>query len=79
VSPDFNYGLRWEVLSYKVTFIRNGTEEPPIAVQGPRFSEDVLNKIQNAPSGTIIEFSEIKIQSTAGIRNILNPIVVRIK
>ena len=79
VSPDFNYGLRWEVLSYKVTFIINGDEKAPIMVNGARFSELVLNKIQNAPSGTIIEFSEIKIQSTAGIRNILNPIVVRIQ
>jgi len=79
VSPDFNYGLRWEVLSYKVIFIINGDEEAPISVSGARFSELVLNKIKDAPSGTIIEFFEIKIQSIAGMRNITKTFVIRIE
>ena len=78
-SPDFNYHLRWEVLSYKVTFIINGDEEAPIMVSGARFSELVLNKIKDAPSGTIIEFSDIRIQSIAGMRDIQKMIVVRIQ
>ena len=79
MSPDFNFDLRWEVVSYKVIFIINGDEEAPIMVNGARFSELVLNKIKDAPSGTMIEFSEIKIQSTAGMRNITKTFVVRIR
>ena len=78
VHPDFNFTLQWRVLSYDVTFIINGIVEPPITVQGPRFNEQVLNKIQEAPSGTVIEFSDIKIQSIAGMRDVQKLIVVRI-
>ena len=79
MSPDFNYDLRWQVLSYKVTFVRNGVEDPPINISGPRFSEQIIQRIQSAPAGTNVEFSEIRIQSLAGTRTIPNTLMVRIR
>jgi len=74
---DFNYHLSWKVLSYKVTFICD--EDEPIIVEGHFFSEIVTEKIQNAPSGTIVVFSDIKIQSIAGERDMQERIVICIE
>jgi gliding motility-associated protein GldM len=79
MSPDFNYELRWQVLSYKVIFTKNGVEDTPISVTGHQFSEQVKSKIQSASPGTTVEFVEIKIQSIAGTRSVTSPLMVRIK
>ena len=79
MDVDFNYQLPWTVVSYRVTFVRNGIEEAPITVNGAQFDGTVKNKIQSAPSGTIVEFSDFKIRSIAGERNITKPIVIRIR
>ncbi|MCL2132007.1 MAG: gliding motility protein GldM [Lentimicrobiaceae bacterium] len=79
MDQSFNYRLPWKVLSYKVTFVRNGVEAAPIMVNGAQFSDQVRSGIQNASSGTIVEFSEIKIQSIAGTRNIQKTIMIRIR
>ena len=78
MSKDFNYELRWTVVSYKVTFVRNNVEEAPIQVRGPRFPDNVVSKIRSASSGTQMEISDIKVQSIAGART-LKTILVRIK
>ncbi len=78
MSKDFNYELRWNVLSYKVTFVKNNVEEAPIIVKGNRFPDNVVSKIRSASSGTQMEISEIKVQSIAGART-LKTILVRIK
>lgn len=78
MSPDFNYELRWNVISYKVTFVRNNVEEAPITVRGGRFPDNVVSKIRSASSGTQMEISEIRVQSIAGART-LKTILVRIK
>ena len=78
MSPDFNYELRWNVVSYKVTFVKNNVEEAPITVKGGRFPDNVVSKIRSASSGTQMEISEIKVQSIAGART-LKTILVRIK
>jgi len=79
MSPDFNYELRWQILSYRVTFVRSGVEDPPISVTGAQFPEQVKQRIQSAPSGTNVEFTEIRISSIAGTRNITTPLIVRIR
>ena len=79
MSPDFNYELRWSVLSYKVLFVRNGVEDAPISVTGPHFPDQVKSRIQNAQSGTNIEFQDIRIQSIAGTRPVTTPLIVRIR
>jgi gliding motility-associated protein GldM len=79
MGADFNYQLPWQVVSYKVTFVRNGVEEAPITVNGAQFGGQVEGKVRNAASGTIIEFSDIVINSIAGRRTILKPIVIRVK
>jgi len=79
MGADFNYELKWTILSYKVTFVKNGIEEAPITVNAAPFTDQVRSKIQSASSGTIVEFSEIKIQSIAGQRPISRPIVIRIR
>ena len=78
MSKDFNYELRWNVISYKVTFVRNNVEEAPIQVKGPRFPDNVVSKIRSASAGTQMEISDIKVQSIAGART-LKTILVRIK
>ena len=78
-ARDPNNEIQWNVLSYKVTFVTNGRESAPITVKGERFSEQVIAKIKSAPSGTIIEISEIRIQSIVGMKTIVRPIVIRIR
>ena len=78
VSPYFNYDLPWKVSSYKVTFTINEIAEEPITVEGAKFSEEVINKIKDAPHGTIVEFSQIKVQSIAGRFDIRKAITIRI-
>jgi gliding motility-associated protein GldM len=79
MSPDFNYELRWSVLSYKVTFIINGIEEPPVNITGPHFTDQVKSRIRSASSGTLFEISEVRIQSIAGTRNIQKTLSIRIR
>jgi gliding motility-associated protein GldM len=79
MSPDFNYELRWSIVSYRVTFVRNGVEDPPISITGPHFGAQVTSKIQAASAGTIIEFSDIRISSIAGTKNVPETITVRIR
>ena len=79
MSPDFNYELRWSILSYKVTFVKNGVEDPPISVTGPQFGEQVKSKIQSASAGTTIEFTDIRMQSIAGTRTSTATLMVRIR
>ena len=70
----------WNVLSYKVVFVANGKEEAPIRVEGAEFTEQVKSRIQSASSGTMIEFSDIRIQSTVGgTRTVVRPLIVRIQ
>jgi len=78
-AKDPNNEIQWDVVSYLVVFVVNGREEAPISITGARFSEKVIAKIQSAQSGTIIEFADIRIQSVAGTRTIVRPIVVRIQ
>ena len=79
MSPDFNYELRWQVLSYRVVFVKNGIEGTPISVNGGQFNEQVRNEIQRAQSGTIVEFSDIKFSSIAGQRTSQKPLMIRIR
>jgi gliding motility-associated protein GldM len=79
MGADFNYELPWKVVSYKVTFVKNGIEAAPITVNGAGFNDQVKSSIQSSSSGMIIEFSEIKISSLAGTRNIQKPIVIRVR
>jgi len=79
MPPDFNYILPWTVVSYKVTFVKNGVEDAPITINGPQFSDQVKNKIQSATSGMIIEFSDIVIKSIAGQQNISKVYSIRIR
>ena len=83
MPSDFDGEIEWNVLSYKVVFVDytsgNGVESPPITVKEARFSDEVISKIQSAPSGTMVEFSEIRIQSIAGTRLIVRPIMLRIE
>ena len=67
---DFDYELLWKVMSYKITFYKGDVEEAPITVKGPRFPENIVRKIQNAPKGTIMEISDIRVQSPAGQRTL---------
>ena len=76
---DFNYEMQWNVVSYTVVFVENGEESPPIRVKGPMFPDEVISRIQSAPSGTNVEFVNITINSIAGTRMMVSPILVRIK
>ena len=62
-----------------IFIIKNGVEDAPITVNGAAFSDQVKSKIQSASSGTIVEFSEIRIQSIAGNRSIPRTLTIRIR
>ncbi len=79
MSPDFNFELRWSVTSYKATVIKGGVEDAPIVINGGRFNDQLVSKIRSATSGTIVEFSDININSEAGKRTIQRPLSVRIR
>ena len=74
-----NDSVEWKILSYTVTFASNGKEDVPITVTGAQFSEKVKTRIQSASSGTIIEISNVLIQSVVGTSLIVRPIVIRIR
>jgi hypothetical protein len=57
----------------------NCVEDPPISVTGAQFTEQIISKIKSAPSRTTIEFSEIRIQSSAGTRIQTTVLMVRIQ
>jgi hypothetical protein len=75
--------LEWSIISYRVTFVRqingNGVEESPITITGACFTKEIISKIKSYSSGTVIEFSNIKIQSSAGIRTIPTTLAVRVR
>jgi gliding motility-associated protein GldM len=79
MSPDFNYELRWSILSYKMTFVVNGVEDPPVNITGPHFTDQVKARIRSAAVGTLIEISDVRIQSIAGTRNIQKTLTIRIR
>jgi len=79
MGADFNYQLPWTVVSYTVTFVKNGVESAPIKVNGAPFGSQVESGIRSASSGTLVEFSDIVINSIAGRRPIQKAIVIRIK
>ena len=56
-----------------------GQKPPPITVMGSQFTEEVISRIQSASSGTIIEFSDVKVQSIAGRLHFPKPVIVRIQ
>ena len=78
-AKDSKNEIVWNVVSYMVTFVVNRKEEAPIFVTGAEFTEKIKNRIQSASSGTIIEFSDITIQSVWGKRVVVRPLVVRIQ
>ena len=79
MPADFNYELRWDVVSYNVTFVRNGIEDAPIQVRGARFNEQITGRIRSAQAGTSIEISNIEIRSIAGSRSIKPVMTIRIR
>lgn len=78
MGTDFVYDLRWSITSYRVIFTVRGFEETPIPISGPRFSDELIRKINAAPAGAVITFTDIKASSSAGQRN-LPEISVRIR
>ncbi|MCL2131385.1 MAG: hypothetical protein FWH36_02850 [Lentimicrobiaceae bacterium] len=73
----FDYSLPLKIVSYRVAFLDD--EDDPIIVNGAKFSDSVIEKIQNASSGTIIVFSDFQIQRIAGECDIEEAIVISIK
>jgi hypothetical protein len=76
-------GTEWNIVSYKVTFVKvingNGVEDAPIFVKGTYFTDKVISKIKSYPARTVVEFSDIKIQSSAGIKTVATVLMIRIE
>ena len=72
-------GVEWNVVSYRVTFVRNGEEDPPITVNGAEFTEQIKHSIQAVSPGTMMEFTNVRIQSSAGTKTLTAPLIVRIR
>ena len=75
---NFDFELAWRITSYKVTVVKNGREVSSATNAGAQFSESLKNTIRSSGSGTTFEFTEIKAQSIAGVKNLEN-ITVRIR
>jgi gliding motility-associated protein GldM len=72
MGTDFVYDLKWNIISYKVTFTVKGIEDPPITCNSASFSETIRNKINSSAPGTILYFSDINVSSVAGTRTLNN-------
>lgn len=75
---NFDFALAWRITSYKITVVKNGREVSSNTIAGAQFSESLKNTIRSSGSGTTFEFTEIKAQSIAGVKNLEN-ITVRIR
>ncbi|HOF15658.1 MAG TPA: gliding motility protein GldM [Bacteroidales bacterium] len=75
---NFDFELAWRITSYKVTVVKNGREVSSATNAGAQFSESLKNTIRASGSGTTFEFTEIRAQSIAGVKNLEN-ITVRIR
>lgn len=79
MSDDFAFDLKWTVKSYTVDVIEKGIIST-IQCSGSRFSNELISKINSAPSGTVFMFQNIKIsQPELGDRTMPRDITVRIK
>jgi gliding motility-associated protein GldM len=79
MSRDFNYELKWNVNGYKVTFMKGGIEDPPMIVNGGQFTDAVIAKIRSSSTNTVVSFSEIRISSIAGSRQLRNAITIVVR
>ncbi len=79
MSEDFAFDLRWTVVSYSVDVIEKGIIST-INCSGSKFSSELINRINSAPTGTVFMFYNIKIsQPELGTRTMTHDITVRIK
>ena len=72
-------GTEWNIMTYVVYTTVNGVEGKPIRVNDGKFPDQIISLIRTAPSGTVLEFTDIRIQSVAGTRTIVVPLMVMIK
>ena len=70
MDESFAYDLKWAVNSFRVTFVTKGIEDAPIAVQGNKFTNNILDKIKKSPKGTAVYITDIKASSPAGQRTL---------
>ncbi len=75
---NFDFALAWRITSYKVTVVKNGREVSSTTNAGAQFTESLKGTIRAATAGTTFEFTEIKAQSIAGVKNLEN-ITVRVR
>ncbi len=78
MAEDFPYDVKWTINSYRWTIITKGIEGAPIMCPGDQFDEGITSAIQNASSGSVLVFSDIKVSSVVGQRT-LRDITIRIK
>jgi hypothetical protein len=79
MSEDFAFDLKWTVISYSVD-VNEKNKIETINCSGPKFSQELIDKINSASAGTVFTFSNIKItQDELGSRTIPDDIIVRIK
>ena len=80
MGDDFVYNMKWTITSFRVTFVIRNTEEAPIAVSGNRFNDALKSKLNSAPIGTSVYFTDIKATHQPGTEGrTLNEIAVRIR
>lgn len=75
---NFDFALAWRITSYRVTVVKNGREVASVVNNGAQFIAQIQSAVNSATAGTQFEFSEIKAQSIAGVKN-LDGIAVRVR
>ncbi len=63
---DFEFPVRYTTKSYKVNIYSGGDIQPPMVVNGERFSDEVIAKIKKARRGSTLVISEIRAVSSTG-------------
>ena len=76
---NFDFDMKFEVVSYTVSAINNGTVKEAHQSSGGVFSKTQIDLIKNATSGSKIYFEEIKAKGPdRAVRN-LSPIIINLK
>ncbi len=79
VLQDFDFDIRFQVVSYEVQFTRKGIQVKTYFNEGSLFSPEILKVSNNALVGDIFYFDKILVMESDGYTHELTPISFQIK
>ena len=67
-SGDFIYGIKWEVISFRINIISNGVSVVDRICLGDSIPQDIQKIIKTVPTNSSVTFRNIVVSSSAGAR-----------